>query len=145
MGGYKLNKYIKYRKEGINIVRLDQELQDLNRQRDKLMSLHSMITDIDICNHKEHTYKIFNISWIDDITGERQDYDLFIADSKNANAKALRTLAEIEIQEMKPKLNEDIDRFKLRSKMMTPKQKEIVADVKQDVKGDDGIDIHFMI
>lgn len=134
MGSYKLYKYIQYRKSGINIVRLNDELNNLASQRDKLMALHSMITDIDLCSQKAHTYKIFNIEWIDDITGERQHYDLFIADSKNANAKALRSLATIEITEIKPTLNEDIEKFKLRSKMMTKEQKQISNEIEREVE-----------
>lgn len=143
VGCYKGYKYIQYRKTGINVVYLDEELKTLNRQRDKLFALHSMITDVDLCSEKAHTYKVFNIEWMDDVTGERQHYDLFIADSKNANAKALRTLASIEIAEIKPQLNEDIDRFKIKSKMMTKEQKQISAEIERDVETMGETNVHF--
>jgi hypothetical protein len=142
-GGYKLYKWFQIRKRGINIVRLDQELQSLNEQRNRLMALHSMITDVDLCSYKAHTYKIFNISWIDDITGEKQEYDLFIADNKNANAKALRTLATIEIAEIKPSLNDDIERFKLRSHMMTKEQKQVSGEIEREVETMGETSVHF--
>lgn len=132
VGGYKLYKYIHYRKNGINVVRFSQELDDLNFQRDRMMALHNMITDVDTCCKKENTWKCFNISWKNEITGEILDYDLYIYDNKNDNAKLLKDLAEVELLNMKPKLNEDIERLKIRSKMMGNKHREIVQDAENE-------------
>lgn len=128
IGGYKLYKYIQYRKNGINVVRFSQELDDLNFQRDRMMALHNMITDVDTCCKKEDTWKCFSISWKNEVTGEVLDYDLFIYDNKNDNAKLLKDLAEVELLNMKPKVNEDIERLKIRSKMMGNKHREVIQD-----------------
>lgn len=132
VGGYKLYKYIQYRKNGINVVRFSQELDDLNFQRDRMMALHNMITDVDTCCKKENTWKCFNISWKNEVTGEILDYDLYIYDNKNDNAKVLKDLAEVELLNMKPKVNEDIERLKIRSKMMGNKHREVVQDAENE-------------
>lgn len=132
VGGYKLYKYIQYRKNGINVVRFSQELDDLNFQRDRMMALHNMITDVDTCCKKENTWKCFNISWKNEVTGEILDYDLYVYDNKNDNAKLLKDLAEVELLNMKPKLNEDIERLKIRSKMMGNKHREVVQDTENE-------------
>jgi hypothetical protein len=132
VGGYKLYKYIQYRKQGINIVRLDQELNDLNFQRDRMMTLHHMLTDVEMCSKKDDSYKVFEIRWKNDITGEIESYDLYIYDNKHANASALKQLAEIEIANSKPKLAEDVERLKIRSKMMGNKGCGITQDDRQE-------------
>ena len=131
VGGYKLYKYLKYRKDEINVVRFSQELDDLAFQRDRMMALHQMLTDIDTCCAKEDTYKCFSLTWKNEVTGENLNYDLFIYDNKNDNAKLLKDLAGVELANMKPKLNEDISRLKIRSKMMGDKYKGIVQDEEQ--------------
>lgn len=132
VGGYKIYKYIQYRKSGINVVRFSQELDDLNFQRDRMMALHNMMTDIDTCCKKDDTWKCFNISWKNEVTGEILDYDLYIYDNKNDNAKILKDLVQVEMINMKPKLNEDIERLKIRSKMMGNKHREIVQDAENE-------------
>ena len=68
---------------------------------------------------------------------------MFIADNKNANAKALRTLATIEIAEIKPSLNDDIERFKLRSHMMTKEQKQVSNEIESEVETTGETSVHF--
>lgn len=137
IGGYKLYKYIQLRRSQINLIRFDQEMSDLQQQRERMMTLHQMLTDIEICDSKEDQWKVFNISWKNEATGEIKDYDLYVYDKKSAIASALRGLAEVEMSNMTPQLKEDIDRLKLRSKMMGSKQKKIVGDVENSN--------HFMI
>lgn len=141
-GIYKLYKFIKLRQGKINLIRFDQEMNDLQFQRNRIMTLHNLLTDVDTCDLKDNQYKVFNISWKNEITGEVLNYDLYIYNKKSANAIALKNLAEIEIKDMSPKLKEDIERLKLRSKMMSTKSNKIS---KTTIKTKDGSDINFMI
>ena len=137
VGGYKLYKYIQLRKSQINLIRFDQEMSDLQQQREKMMTLHQMLTDIEICDAKEDQWKVFNISWKNEVTGEVRAYDLYVYDKKSSVASALKNLVEVEMNDMTPQLKEDIERLKLRSKMMSSKQRKIVEDVENSN--------HFMI
>lgn len=141
VGGYKLHKYIKLKKSQLNLVRFDQEVNDLVFKRNKAMALHQMMTDVDICNKKDDNYKIFEIRWKSEVDGEIYSYDLYINDSKSASATALKDLIKIEMNNIAPDIKNGIERLKLRSKMLGTEYKETV----QGITADSDKDNHFYV
>ena len=131
VGGYKLYKYVKLKKSQLNLVRFDQEVDDLVFKRDKAMSLNRLLTDIDICDKKDDNFKVFEIRWKSEIDGEIYSYDLYVSDKKAANATALKTLIDIEMNNLSPEIKTGIDKLKLRSQMLGMGYKGIVQDEEQ--------------
>ena len=131
VGGYKLYKYVKLKKSQLNLVRFDQEVDDLVFKRDKAMSLNRLLTDLDICDKKDDNFKIINLSWKSEIDGEIYSYDVYINDKKAANAVALKGLANIELENLSPEIKTGIDKLKLRSQMLGMGYKGIVQDEEQ--------------
>ena len=128
---YKIYKYVKLKKSQLNLVRFDQEVDDLVFKRDKAMTLHRMLTDIDICDKKNENVKVMNISWKSEIDGEIYSYDLYISDKKSANALAMKSLIDIEMNNLSPEIKTGIDKLKLRSQMLGMGYKGIVQDEEQ--------------
>ena len=131
VGGYKLYKYVKLKKSQLNLVRFDQEVDDLVFKRDKAMTLHRMLTDVDICDKKDDNFKVFEIRWKSEVDGEIYSYDLYVSDKKSANATALKTLIDIEMNNLSPEIKTGIDKLKLRSQMLGMGYKGIVQDEEQ--------------
>ena len=128
---YKIYKYVKLKKSQLNLVRFDQEVDDLVFKRDKAMSLNRLLTDIDICDKKAENYKIISLSWKSEVDGEIFSYDVYVNDKKSANAVALKTLANIELENIAPEIKTGIDKLKLRSQMLGMGYKGIVQDEEQ--------------
>lgn len=129
--GYKIYKYVKLRKSQLNLVRFDQEVDDLVFKRDKAMSLNRLLTDIDICDKKDENYKVFSVSWKSEIDGEIFSYDIYVNDKKSANAVALKTLVDVEMHNLTPELQTGIEKLKLRSQMLGMGYKGIIQDEEQ--------------
>lgn len=134
VGGYKLYKYVKLKKSQLNLVRFDQEVDDLVFKRDKAMTLHRMLTDVDICDKKDDNFKVFEIRWKSEVDGEIYSYDLYVSDKKSANATALKTLIDIEMNNLSPEIKTGIEKLKLRSKMLGGEYMETVQGIAHDEK-----------
>lgn len=131
VAAYKIYKYVKLKKSQLNLVRFDQEVDDLVFKRDKAMTLHRMLTDIDICDKRNENVKVMNISWKSEIDGEIYSYDLYISDKKSANALAMKSLIDIEMNNLSPEIKTGIEKLKLRSQMLGMGHKGIVQDEEQ--------------
>ena len=118
VGSFKLYKYIKLKKSQLDVVRFDQEVSDLMLKRDRAMTLHRLLTDINICDKKNENYKVFNLSWKSEMDGQIYAYDIYITDKKSANANALTELANIELTNLAPDIKTGIYKLKLRSKLV---------------------------
>ncbi len=77
--------------------------------------MHQLAIDIDICGDCDEEYKIFNLSWINEATGEACSYDIYVYDKKSPNAQMLKRLADVELEDMKPELQKRVDKLRLRS------------------------------
>lgn len=115
---YKIYKYIQLKKSQLDVVRFDQEVSDLVFKRDRAMTLHRLLTDIEICDKKNDNTKVFNISWKSELDGQIYSYDVYIGDKKASNAIALTSLANVEMNNLSPDIKIGIDRLKLRSKLL---------------------------
>lgn len=115
----------KSRSGRIDLLRFDQEMNDLIQQRDKMMSLYHLLTDIDICEKEREAYKVFEIRWINEATSETMSYDVFIFDREDASAAALIQLANVELDVMAPQLEADVERLKFRSRVRESEIDEI--------------------
>lgn len=103
------------------MIQFDQEMEDLQIRRKRIMTLQQLMIDIDVCSEKQELYKVFNISWNNAATGETMNYDLYIYDSKDVSAELFKRLAEVEVEEMTPDIQTRIERLKFRSQL--PKDK----------------------
>ena len=112
-------------------MRNDTTLTASEIKRDKAMSLNRLLTDIDICDKKAESYKIINLSWKSEVDGEIFSYDVYVNDKKSANAVALKTLVNIELENIAPEIKTGIDKLKLRSQMLGMGYKGIVQDEEQ--------------
>lgn len=118
VGSFKLYKYIKLKKSQLDVVRFDQEVSDLMLKRDRAMTLHRLLTDVNICDKKNENYKVFNLSWKSEMDGQIYAYDIYITDKKSANANALTELANIELTNLAPDIKTGIYKLKLRSNLV---------------------------
>ena len=147
VGCYKGYKYIQFKKSQLNLVRFDQEVSDLVLQRDKAMTLHRLLTDINICDKKNENYKVFSLSWKSELDGQIYSYDIYINDKKLANANALTELANIELNNLTPDIKTRIDKLKLRSKFIGSEFKEkeepILQEVEEDIEIMGETNVHF--
>ena len=132
--GYKTYKYIQVRHNQMNLIRFSQELDDLMKQRERAMTLHQLLTDIETCNKKDHVYKVVEMNWKNEITGEILSYDIYIHDHKSATADAMKNLAQVELDNLAPEMKLGVDRLKIRSKLLPAKAKDTVDHIEASDK-----------
>lgn len=104
----------------VDLVAFDEQVSDLQVKRDKVMILHQLITDVQLCDGQEHVCKVFTISWNNEATGRSMSYDISIFNEKDANAVALQNLAETEINNMIPDIERGIKQLSLCKKVPSP-------------------------
>lgn len=136
--GYKTYKYIQVRHNKINLIRFSQELDDLQLQRERAMTLHQLLTDVEICDKRDHIFKVVELSWKNELTGEVLSYDVYIHDHKSATATAMKNLAQVELDNLAPELKTSVDRLKIRSALLPAKAKDTVDHIEY-------VDKKFMI
>lgn len=93
----------------------------------KIKTLEAIITNIEMCDSK-HT-KNFTLSFIDEVSGEKYEYDFWISNPKSQVAKELATTAELERINLRVSMQEDIKNVSQKARRKYP---DVVA-IKKEV------------
>ena len=118
----------------LNFIRTEQELDSLNKQREELRALEYLITDIDACSEVDGLYKYFTLRWMNENTGEVLEYQFFVYDHKSPMAYALKNVADIERQKLRPKFQQSLDMLGSRSRKPVDKVPDIIIRDHRDLQ-----------
>jgi hypothetical protein len=121
-------------KDQLNFIRAEQELQVLNEKKEELRALEYLITDVDACSNNDGLYKYFTLSWMNEMTGENLEYQFFVWDNKSPIAVAMKSLADVERERLRPEFQKSLDEVGKKSRKPTNKVPEIVIRDHRDVR-----------
>lgn len=102
-------------------------VKQMNDTATKIKTLEAIITNIERCDSK-HT-KNFTLSFIDEVSGEKYEYDFWISNPKSQVAKELATTAELERINLRVSMQEDIKSVSQKARRKYP---DVVA-IKKEV------------
>lgn len=120
--------------DDLNFIRSEQELDRLNKQKEELRALEYLITDINACSNSDGLYKYFTLSWLNENTGEKLEYQFFVYDKKSAIAKSMIELADVERARLRPEYQKSLDLIGKRSRSPINKMPEIIIRDHRDVQ-----------
>lgn len=92
----------------LDFIKAEQGIDEINKQRNDLRVLEYLITDIEVCNMKAGTHKVFTLSWVNETTGESKEYDFFVWDSDSELGYALTNLAYAERNRIRPEFEQNL-------------------------------------
>lgn len=102
-------------------------VKQMNDTATKIKTLEAVVTNIEMCDGK-HT-KNFTLSFIDEVSGEKYEYDFWISNPKSQVAKELATTAELERINLRVSMQEDIKSVSQKARRKYP---DVVA-IKKEV------------
>lgn len=105
----------------------DRMVKQMSDTATKIKTLEAIITNIEMCDSK-HT-KNFTLSFIDEVSGEKYEYDFWISNPKSQVAKELTTTAELERINLRVSMQEDIKSVSQKARRKYP---DVVA-IKKEV------------
>lgn len=101
-------------KDQLNFYNAQESIQRMDFKRREINVIESLITDIEICDAKHQ--KGFDLSWVNEQTGERFNYQIWIHDTSDEVAVNLIRLAQSERSALRLSLQEDINSVAKRSR-----------------------------
>ena len=119
-------------------------VKQMNDTATKIKTLEAIITNIERCDSK-HT-KNFTLSFIDEVSGEKYEYDFWISNPKSQVAKELATTAELERINLRVSMQEDIKSVSQKEELCSlrarneqletviKKQAEIITQLKERIR-----------
>lgn len=102
-------------------------VKQMNDTATKIKTLEAIITNIEMCGSKHA--KNFTLSFIDEVSGEKYEYDFWISNPKSQVAKELTTTAELERINLRVSMQEDIKSVSQKARRKYP---DVVA-IKKEV------------